>query len=566
MSAYKSEFLHVLDERGFIHQVSEPAEALDGLAQTSRITGYIGFDCTAPSLHVGNLVSIMMLHWMQQTGHRPIALMGGGTTRVGDPSGKDESRKLLDEAMIAGNLRGIRAVFAKFLKFGAGGGDALMADNADWLNDLNYIDFLRDVGRHFSVNRMLSFESIKLRLDRQQELSFLEFNYMILQAYDFVELYRRHGCVLQMGGSDQWGNIVNGIDLGRRMLNAQLFALTSPLITTSSGAKMGKTAAGAVWLNPDMVGPYEYWQFWRNTEDADVGRFLKLFTTLPLEEIERLEALKGQEINEAKKVLADKATELVHGLAGAKAAAATARTTFEERGVAATLPSIEVPDSELAAGIAIPAAFMWAGLVASTSEARRHMAGGGVRVNDLPVKDVNAVLTPRELTKEGVIKLSLGKKRHVLLVKKPAEKPASERAPRAKRVIGARKPTREIGRELRAEHAAPQKAGAHEKRTKRRAWAGEQVRELKSMARTKPARKFGREPGQEQPAGQGPQGRKKGSIERARSSKGVRGVKSAARTRKPAGKIARKPSPSKTAERSTRTRHKREVPRARRKP
>jgi tyrosyl-tRNA synthetase len=414
MSAYKSEFLRVLAARGFIHQVSEP-EALDALAQASRITGYIGFDCTAPSLHVGNLVSIMMLYWMQHTGHRPIALMGGGTTRVGDPSGKDESRKLLDEAMIAQNLRGIRAVFDKFLKFGGGPGDAVMANNADWLNTLNYIDFLREVGRHFSVNRMLSFESIKLRLERQQELSFLEFNYMILQAYDFVELYRRHGCVLQMGGSDQWGNIVNGIDLGRRMLNVQLFALTSPLITTSSGAKMGKTAAGAVWLNADMVSPYDYWQFWRNTEDADVGRFLKLFTTLPLEEIERLASLRGQEINEAKKVLASEATAMVHGRAAAEAAAKTARTTFEEGGLATTLPSVEIPAAELAAGIPVPAAFVKAGLVASTSEARRQIKGGGLRINDVAVEGERAVLTSRELTAEGVIKLSLGRKRHVLL-------------------------------------------------------------------------------------------------------------------------------------------------------
>jgi tyrosyl-tRNA synthetase len=414
MSAFKSEFLRVLAARGFIHQVSEP-EALDALAQSSRVTGYIGFDCTAPSLHVGNLVSIMMLYWMQQTGHRPIALMGGGTTRVGDPSGKDESRKLLDEAMIAGNLRGIRAVFDKFLKFGSGPGDALMDNNAGWLNDLNYIDFLREVGRHFSVNRMLSFESVKLRLDRQQELSFLEFNYMILQAYDFVELYRRHGCVLQMGGSDQWGNIVNGIDLGRRMLNAQLFALTSPLITTSSGAKMGKTAAGAVWLNPDMVSAYEYWQFWRNTEDADVGRFLRLFTTLPLEKIERLETLEGQEINEAKKVLASEATALVHGRGAADAAAQTARTTFEEGGLAATLPGVEIPAAELAAGIPVPAAFVKAGLVPSTSEARRQIKGGGLRVNDVAVADERAMLTNRDLTAEDVIKLSLGRKRHVLL-------------------------------------------------------------------------------------------------------------------------------------------------------
>ena len=414
MSAYKSEFLRVLAARGFIHQVSEP-EALDALAQSSRITGYIGFDCTAPSLHVGNLVSIMMLYWMQQTGHRPIALMGGGTTRVGDPSGKDESRKLLDEAMIARNLRGIRAVFDKFLKFGGGPGDAVMANNADWLNTLNYIDFLREIGRHFSVNRMLSFESIKLRLDRQQELSFLEFNYMILQAYDFVELYRRHGCVLQMGGSDQWGNIVNGIELGRRMLNARLFALTSPLITTSSGAKMGKTAAGAVWLNADLVSPYDYWQFWRNTEDADVGRFLKLFTILPVDEAERLASLQGQEINEAKKVLATEATALVHGRAAAEAAAITARTTFEEGGLATTLPTVEIPAAELAAGIPLPAAFVTAGLVRSTSEARRQIKGGGLRINDIAVEDERAVLTSRALTAEGVIKLSLGRKRHVLL-------------------------------------------------------------------------------------------------------------------------------------------------------
>src|SRR5215469_7046373 len=325
MNTYKSDFLNVLATRGFIHQVSEP-EVFDALARSSTITGYIGFDCTAPSLHVGSLLPIMLLYWMQQTGHRPIALMGGGTTRVGDPSGKDESRRLLSDDDINENLKGIRAIFSRFLRFAdmpgkKSGNDAIMANNADWLNSLNYIDFLRDIGRHFSINRMLSFDSVKLRLERQQELSFLEFNYMILQAYDFVELYRRHGCVLQMGGSDQWGNIVSGIDLGRRMLNAQLFALTSPLITTSSGAKMGKTAAGAVWLSPDMVSPYEYWQFWRNTEDADVGRFLRLFTTLPLQEVERIEALKGQEINEAKKMLATEATALVHGRGNAEAAA-----------------------------------------------------------------------------------------------------------------------------------------------------------------------------------------------------------------------------------------------------
>src|SRR3954471_14666567 len=290
MSAYKSDFLRVLAERGFIHQTSEP-EALDALARSSRITAYIGFDCTAPSLHIGSLLPIMMLHWMQQTGHRPIALMGGGTTRVGDPSGKDESRKILTEDDINRNLAGIRAVFSKFLKFGDAPGDAVMANNADWLNTLNYVDFLRDVGRHFSINRMLAFDSVKLRIEREQELSFLEFNYMILQAYDFVELNKRYGCVLQMGGSDQWGNIVSGIDLGRRMRNAHLFALTAPLITTSSGAKMGKTVAGAVWLDPDLMSPYDYWQYWRNTEDGDVARFLKLFTILPLDEIARLAAL-----------------------------------------------------------------------------------------------------------------------------------------------------------------------------------------------------------------------------------------------------------------------------------
>ncbi len=319
MSAYKSDFLNVLATRGFIHQVSEP-EALDALARKSTVTAYIGFDCTAPSLHVGSLLPIMMLHWMQQTGHRPIALMGGGTTRVGDPSGKDESRRLLTDDIINGNLKSIREIFSRFLQFGDGKNDAIMANNADWLNTLNYIDFLRDIGRHFSVNRMLAFDSVKLRLERQQELSFLEFNYMILQAYDFVELNKRYDCVLQMGGSDQWGNIVNGIDLGRRLNNAQLFALTSPLLTTSSGAKMGKTAAGAVWLDAAQVSPYDYWQYWRNTEDSDVARFLKLFTTLPLDEIERLAALQGAEINEAKKVLATEATALVHGKAPAEAA------------------------------------------------------------------------------------------------------------------------------------------------------------------------------------------------------------------------------------------------------
>ncbi|MGC1780033.1 MAG: tyrosine--tRNA ligase [Xanthobacteraceae bacterium] len=414
MNTYKSDFLNVLAARGFIHQVSEP-DALDTLARSSTITAYIGFDCTAPSLHVGSLLPIMLLYWLQQTGHRPVALMGGGTTRVGDPSGKDESRRLLTDEAINDNLKGIRAVFDKFLNFDDAGGNALMANNADWLNKLNYIDFLRDVGRHFSINRMLSFDSVKMRLDRQQELSFLEFNYMILQAYDFVELYRRCGCVLQMGGSDQWGNIVNGIDLGRRLHNAQFFALTSPLITTSSGAKMGKTAAGAVWLNADQVSPYDYWQYWRNTEDGDVGRFLKLFTTLPLEEIGRLATLKDAEINEAKKVLATEATALVHGRQAADQAAATARTTFEEGGLGANLPTVEITRDELRAGIGVRAGFIKAGLAGSNGEVRRAIANHAILVNDARVTSETAEITEQDLTAEGVIKLSLGRKRHVLL-------------------------------------------------------------------------------------------------------------------------------------------------------
>jgi tyrosyl-tRNA synthetase len=414
MSAYKSDFLNVLASRGFIHQVSEP-EALDALARQSTITAYIGFDCTAPSLHVGSLLPIMMLHWLQQTGHKPIPLMGGGTTRVGDPSGKDESRRLLTDDVIAANLRSIREIFGRFLRFGDGKTDAVMANNADWLNALNYIDFLRDIGRHFSINRMLAFDSVKLRLERQQELSFLEFNYMILQAYDFVELFRRYGCVLQMGGSDQWGNIVNGIDLGRRLHNAQLFALTSPLITTSSGAKMGKTAAGAVWLNADQVSPYDYWQYWRNTEDADVVRFLKLFTVLPLDEIERLAALKGADINEAKKVLATAATALVHGQAAADEAAGTARTTFEEGGLGSSLPTIEVPRAELTTGIGVLAAFVKAGLASSNGEVRRAIANNAILVNDVRVTDEKATIGEADVTAEGVVKLSLGRKRHVLL-------------------------------------------------------------------------------------------------------------------------------------------------------
>jgi tyrosyl-tRNA synthetase len=409
--AFKSDLMNVLAERGYLHQCSD-AEGLDTLAAKEKITGYIGFDATAPSLHAGSLIQIMMLHWMQETGHRPIALMGGGTTMIGDPSFKDEARKLLTVEDIDRNLDGIKQVFSKFLDFE--GGRALMINNADWLRDLNYIEFLRDVGRHFSVNKMLSFDSVKLRLEREQSLSFLEFNYMILQGYDFVELYRRTGCILQMGGSDQWGNIVNGIDLGHKMEQVQLFALTSPLLTTSSGAKMGKTAAGAVWLSPDLLSPYEYWQFWRNTEDADVGRFLKLYTKLPLAEVARLAALSGSEINDAKKVLATEATALLHGRAAADEAAEAARRTFEEGARADALPTITVPSAELAAGLPALGLFVRAGLVASNGEARRQIRGGGLRVNDAPVTDERASLSASDLA-DGAIKLSLGRKKHVLV-------------------------------------------------------------------------------------------------------------------------------------------------------
>jgi tyrosyl-tRNA synthetase len=411
MSAYKSDFLKVLAERGFIHQISEP-DALDARTKDGAITGYIGFDCTAASLHVGSLLPIMMLHWMQQTGHRPIALMGGGTTRVGDPSGKDESRRILTEETIEQNLQGIRAIFSKFLKFEGAGGTAIMANNADWLNTLNYIDFLRDVGRHFSVNRMLSFDSVKLRLDRQQELSFLEFNYMVLQAYDFVELNKRTGCVLQMGGSDQWGNIVNGIDLGRRMRNVQLFALTSPLITTSSGAKMGKTAAGAVWLNADLMSPYDYWQYWRNTEDGDVVRFLKLFTVLSLEEIGRLAALKGQEINEAKKVLATEATALVHGRGAAEQAATTAQTTFEHGGMGDNLPTLAVN-----VGDGILAASTKLGFTSSNSHARQLVKDGAVYLGEKKITDANYRLQDEDFDQNGRAILRVGSKKRAILTR-----------------------------------------------------------------------------------------------------------------------------------------------------
>ena len=414
MSKLKSDFLHELAARGYIHQATDEA-GLDLLARTERVTGYIGFDCTAPSLHVGNLLGIMMLRKLQQSGHQPIVLIGGGTTKVGDPSGKDEARKLLSDAEIAANIAGIEQVFAKFLSFGRGANDALMINNADWLDGLNYIDFLRDYGRHFSVNRMLTYDSVKLRLEREQPLSFIEFNYMVLQAYDFVELYRRHGCRLQLGGSDQWGNIVGGIELGRRTDGAELFGLTSPLLTTSSGAKMGKTAAGAVWLSADMVSPYDYWQFWRNSEDADVERFLKLFTEIPLDEIAKLAALRGAELNEAKKTLATEATALVHGRDAADRAAETARATFEQGEIAVTLPTIEVPRAELEKGWGVLTANLEAGFVASTGEARRQIKSGGIKINDVTVTDEKRKLTLADLTPEGVIKLSLGKKRHALI-------------------------------------------------------------------------------------------------------------------------------------------------------
>jgi tyrosyl-tRNA synthetase len=414
MANLKSDFLRILTERGFVHQCSDEA-GLDGLARKGEAVAYVGYDCTAPSLHVGSLISIMMLRWLQKTGGRPIVLMGGGTTRVGDPSGKDETRRILSLEEIEANKEGMKKAFARFLDFGPGKTGAVMADNAEWLSGLNYIDFLRDVGRHFSVNRMLTMDSAKLRLEREQELSFIEFNYMLLQAYDFVELARRYGTNLQMGGSDQWGNIVTGIDLGRRMGTSQLYALTCPLLTTASGAKMGKTAAGAVWLNEAQLSPYDYWQYWRNTEDADVARFLKLFTTLSLDEIAKLAALKGAEINEAKKVLATEATALAHGRDKAEAAAETARKTFEQGALPETLPTIEIKHADLKKGIGVLTANVNAGFVSSTSEARRQIKGGGLKVNDVTVTDERMLLTPKNLTPEGVIKLSLGKKKHVLL-------------------------------------------------------------------------------------------------------------------------------------------------------
>ena len=414
MSHFKSDFLRVLSERGFIHQVSEP-EQLDALAASQRVTAYIGYDCTAPSLHVGHLLPTMMLYWMQQTGHRPIALMGGGTTRVGDPSGKDESRQMRTVEEIEANKTSIKQVFSKVLEFGDGASDAIMVDNADWLLKLGYIDMLRDVGRHFSVNRMLAMDSVRLRLEREQEMSFIEFNYMVCQSYDYVELARRYGTCLQMGGSDQWGNIINGVELGRRMGTHQLYALTTPLLTTSSGEKMGKTANGAVWLNADMFSPWDFWQYWRNSEDADVGRFLRRFTVLPMDEIKRLEALEGAEINEAKKVLANEATALLHGRAAADEAAETARKTFEEGAISDNLPTITVSSAELKDGVGLLALFVRAGLAGSNGEARRHVQGGAIKLNDVTVTDDKTLVNAGYLNDDGVIKLSLGKKKHVLV-------------------------------------------------------------------------------------------------------------------------------------------------------
>ena len=410
MGTYKSDFLNTLSTRGYIHQCSD-ATGLDELAAKGDVVTYIGFDCTAKSLHVGSLVQIMLLHWAQELGQKSIALMGGGTTRVGDPSGRDESRKLLTIEDIEDNKRGIQQVFSKFLRFGKGPKDAVMVDNAEWLTKLNYLDMLREIGRHFSVNRMLAMDSVKLRLECEHELSFIEFNYMVLQAYDFTELAKRHGCNLQMGGSDQWGNIINGIDLGRRMGTHQLFALTTPLITLASGAKMGKSASGAVWLNADMLSPYGYWQFWRNTEDADVGRFLKLFTKLPLDEIARLEGLGGSEINIAKKTLAEEATALLHGRQAAEAASETARKTFEEGESAEGLPTLEL---NLSAGVGVLHAAVLAGFASSNGEARRSVQGGAIRVNDVTVTDEKMQLTPANLS-GGAIKFSMGKKKHVLI-------------------------------------------------------------------------------------------------------------------------------------------------------
>jgi tyrosyl-tRNA synthetase len=404
MNSYNSSLLKLLDERGYIHQLTDAA-ALDALASKEVVSAYIGFDATAPSLHVGNLVSIMLLRRLQQAGHKPIVLMGGGTTKVGDPSGKDESRKLLAEETIAANIASIRKNFESFLTFGDGSSDAVMANNDEWLSGLEYIPFLREVGRHFTINRMLTFESVKLRLDREQPMTFLEFNYMILQAYDFLELSRRVGCRAQMGGSDQWGNIVNGIELARRIDGTELFGVTTPLITTADGAKMGKTAQGAVWLSEELLSPYDYWQFWRNTQDDDVGRFLKLFTDLPLDEIARLEGLSGAEINKAKIMLATEATAMLHGRAAAETAAETARTTFAQGGAGENLPTVPAP----AEGISILQANTALGFASSNKEVKRKIDEGAIRVNDEKVSEYTYVVKPGD-------KISFGQKKHGLVI------------------------------------------------------------------------------------------------------------------------------------------------------
>ena len=414
-AAFKSSFLQTLQARGYVHQISHPEELDEAAAKGAPIAAYIGFDATATSFHVGNLVSIMLLRRLQQAGHKPIVVMGGGTTKVGDPSGKDATRQLLSHEQIQSNIASLKTTFAKLLSFGDGPTDAIMVDNDEWLSKLGYIEFLRDYGVHFTINRMLTFDSVKLRLEREQPLTFIEFNYMLMQATDFLELNRRYDCVLQMGGSDQWGNILNGVELIRRVDQRPAFALTTPLITTSSGAKMGKTASGAVWLNADMLSPYDYWQFWRNTEDADVGRFLKLFTDLPLDEIARLEALPGAEINEAKKVLANEATTLLHGLAEAEKAAEAAHTAFVQGGVSADLPSITIPAAALAPGIELATLMMDAGLAASKSEARRLAQGGGLRVNDKQEADAQRLVTAEDIGEGGMIKLAAGKKKIVLV-------------------------------------------------------------------------------------------------------------------------------------------------------
>jgi len=415
MAEHRSEFLSTVTGRGFVHQCTADA-ALDAeLAGGTPKLCYIGFDCTADSLHVGSLVPIMLLRWWQKTGHKPIVLMGGGTTKVGDPSGKDASRLLLDDDRIKANMESIKGIFGQFLTFGDGPTDAMMIDNADWLDALAYIPFLREVGQHFSVNRMLSFESVKLRLEREQPLTFLEFNYMILQAYDFLELYRRTGCIVQMGGSDQWGNIINGVELGRRIDGAALYGLTAPLITTASGEKMGKTASGAVWLNAERLSAYEYYQFWRNTADPDVGRFMRLFTELPIAEIARHETLEGADINDAKKLLAFEATRLCRGNAAAKEAAETTQKTFEDGALGDGLPTIEVPSSELEAGIAAFELFRRAGLASSGGDARRLIRGGGGRINDAAAAHETTEITLADVNPDGVIKLSAGRKRHALV-------------------------------------------------------------------------------------------------------------------------------------------------------